>query len=82
MKSLFKGKTTSIVIAHRLSTIVDSDEIIVLGKGQIVEQGTHDQLLQIPNGHYRRLWEEQSKKEEKDSNPIVVPNTVQIEEVK
>jgi subfamily B ATP-binding cassette protein MsbA len=45
------------MIAHRLSTIAGCDIIIVLKYGEIVEQGTHNELLQIPNGHYRNLWE-------------------------
>ena len=49
---------TSIVIAHRLSTIRHADEIIVLQKGQIVERGTHDQLLS-QNGFYKKLVEMQ-----------------------
>ena len=52
---------TSIVIAHRLSTIRHADEIIVLQKGQIVERGTHEQLIQ-QNGFYRKLVEMQEFK--------------------
>jgi subfamily B ATP-binding cassette protein MsbA len=52
---------TSIVIAHRLSTIRHADEIIVLQKGEIVERGTHDALMQ-QNGMYRRLVEMQEVK--------------------
>lgn len=52
---------TSIVIAHRLSTIRHADEIIVLQKGQIVERGTHDQLMQL-HGFYRKLVEMQEVK--------------------
>ena len=45
---------TRIVIAHRLSTVRNADQIIVLDKGKIVEQGTHDALIVI-NGHYAAL---------------------------
>ncbi|PZP46671.1 MAG: antibiotic ABC transporter ATP-binding protein [Pseudopedobacter saltans] len=46
---------TSLVIAHRLSTIRNADEIIVLDKGEIKERGTHDNLINIENGIYRKL---------------------------
>ncbi|MEO7312653.1 MAG: ABC transporter ATP-binding protein [Chitinophagaceae bacterium] len=52
---------TSIVIAHRLSTIRHADEIVVLQKGEIVERGTHDQLL-AQNGYYKRLVDMQEVK--------------------
>jgi subfamily B ATP-binding cassette protein MsbA len=56
---------TAIVIAHRLVTVQRADKIIVLDKGNIVEIGTHKQLLRKKNGYYRKLYEVQfSKKEE------------------
>ncbi|HSX43170.1 MAG TPA: ABC transporter ATP-binding protein, partial [Candidatus Saccharimonadales bacterium] len=55
---LMEGRT-AIVIAHRLSTIQKMDRIIVLDDGKIVEQGSHDTLLQ-KNGQYARLWKHQS----------------------
>lgn len=53
---------TSIIIAHRLATIQKAHKIIVLDKGQIVETGTHHQLLQLENGYYRNLYEVQFSK--------------------
>ena len=50
---------TVIAIAHRLSTIAAMDRLIVLDKGQIVEQGTHAELLER-NGLYAKLWAHQS----------------------
>ena len=50
---------TSIVIAHRLATIVNASKIIVMDKGQIVEQGTHQELLAYPEGFYRKLYDSQ-----------------------
>ena len=47
---------TSLVIAHRLSTIVDSDKIIVMNDGEIVEQGSHQDLLTL-NGKYSKMWQ-------------------------
>lgn len=59
IEEVSKGKT-SIVIAHRLSTVVNSDRILVLEKGQIVEQGGHDQLIAL-GGQYAQLWAMQQK---------------------
>ncbi|MBK9283954.1 MAG: ABC transporter ATP-binding protein [Sphingobacteriaceae bacterium] len=60
LSNLMKNRT-SIVIAHRLSTIMNADEIIVLNKGEIIERGTHNQLLQA-KGTYSKLCEMQSFK--------------------
>lgn len=56
-EKLTKGRT-SIVIAHRLSTIRGADRIIVMEKGHIIEQGTHEELLAL-NGHYKNLSDRQ-----------------------
>ena len=53
---------TSLVIAHRLSTIIDADRILVLRAGQVVEQGTHAELLQL-EGQYSELWRTQQKQQ-------------------
>ncbi|MDW5290425.1 ABC transporter ATP-binding protein [Formosa sp. PL04] len=57
-----KGRT-SIVIAHRLATIIKADKIIVMDAGEIVEQGTHQELLKTENGYYKNLYEVQFMKE-------------------
>jgi ABC-type multidrug transport system fused ATPase/permease subunit len=56
-----KGSVTVIVIAHRLSTIQQADVIFVLEKGEIIEQGSHSDLMTL-SGHYRNLVELQYKK--------------------
>lgn len=60
--TLTQGKT-SIVIAHRLATVKNADRIIVMEHGQIVEQGTHKELLEEVNGHYAKLYEVQFAEE-------------------
>jgi len=57
LETLMKGRTT-LVIAHRLSTIQNADQILVLKKGQIVERGTHSELLS-KNGEYQKLFQSQ-----------------------
>lgn len=57
--TLLDKTRTSVFIAHRLRTISDSDLIIVLKDGQVAEQGSHEQLLNIPGGVYQHLWNAQ-----------------------
>ena len=57
-EALTQGRT-SIVIAHRLATIKKADRIIVLDKGEIVEQGSHETLLKLENGYYKNLHDQQ-----------------------
>ena len=49
-----------IIIAHRLSTIAHADKIIFLEDGRVMEQGSHDELMANPDGHYRRFVELQT----------------------
>jgi ABC-type multidrug transport system fused ATPase/permease subunit len=60
---LMVGRTT-LVIAHRLSTIRSADKIVVLDKGQIVESGTHEELL-VHRGVYRKLYDLQFADEDR-----------------
>lgn len=62
MREVSSGHT-SLVIAHRLSTVVDADQILVLDQGQLVEQGSHQQLLQH-GGRYAQLWTLQQSQSE------------------
>ena len=59
MERLMVGRTT-LVIAHRLSTVRALDRLLVFDQGRIVEEGTHDALVRMPGGIYRRLFERQA----------------------
>ena len=59
LEELMRGKTT-IVIAHRLSTIMKMDRILVIDNGQVVDSGTHKQLLKKKENIYKKLWEIQA----------------------
>ncbi|HWK53177.1 MAG TPA: ABC transporter ATP-binding protein/permease, partial [Hyphomicrobiales bacterium] len=58
---------TSLVIAHRLSTIIDADRILVLDKGQLVESGSHRELL-VSGGRYAALWRVQQEQRQTQKN--------------
>ena len=60
LDNLIKNKTV-FVIAHRLSTIKNADRIAVINDGELVELGTHKELLSIENGQYKHLYEMQFK---------------------
>ena len=71
LDNLIKNKTV-FVIAHRLSTIKNADRIAVINEGELVEIGSHDELMNIENGQYKALYEMQFKKQEKTENALSV----------
>src|SRR6187200_1857353 len=83
LKSLRHGRTT-FVIAHRLSTIRSADQILVLEHGEIVERGSHQELLAL-GGRYRTLYDKQYKLEAdrfinpgEDFTPVAAASTVSV----
>lgn len=68
LEPLMKNRTT-LAIAHRLSTILAADVILVVDKGEIVERGTHDELMEL-NGLYARLYNEQFSKGVWEETPV------------
>jgi len=62
LRNLRKGRTT-FVIAHRLSTIRSADQILVVEAGEILERGTHDQLIAL-DGRYKQLYDKQYRFEQ------------------
>jgi subfamily B ATP-binding cassette protein MsbA len=78
---LIKGRTT-LVIAHRLSTVRNADRIIVLADGQIVEAGSHPELMQ-QDGLYKRLYEMQFREEEvEEAEAELKPETAALKEAR
>jgi ATP-binding cassette subfamily B protein len=65
LDNLVRGRTT-IAIAHRLSTLRKADRLVVMDKGVVVEEGTHDALIEA-QGAYWRLYEAQQRQAEADT---------------
>ena len=59
MRAICAGRTV-IIIAHRLVRVRDADRIVVVDRGQIIEQGSHEELLAVPGGQYAHLWSMQA----------------------
>lgn len=57
------AETTTIIISHRITTLAEADQILVFDRGQIVQRGTHEQLIQ-QEGHYKQIWAIQSRMED------------------
>ncbi|KAJ3109905.1 ATP-binding cassette sub- B member 6, mitochondrial [Phlyctochytrium bullatum] len=75
-------RRTTLVIAHRLSTVVDADLILVMKGGRVVERGTHEELLRVPEGEYLRMWLRQLSQDKKgaaamQTTPTVAPGSVE-----
>ena len=66
LDNLMSNKTV-FVIAHRLSTIKNADRIIVIKDGELIEQGSHDELMQLENGEYKHLYEMQFKNQDDEN---------------
>ncbi len=66
LDNLIKDKTV-LLIAHRFTTIKNANRIAVINEGQIVELGTHEELMQIPEGEYKHLYEMQFRSEDETS---------------
>ncbi|MCE9590678.1 MAG: DUF1854 domain-containing protein [Planctomycetes bacterium] len=77
LSELVKGRT-SIIIAHRLSTLRNCDKIMVIEEGRLVEEGTHNQLMAIPEGKYAKLVKIQTSVSKTDSVDTIVAHEEQM----
>lgn len=69
IRTVFKqNENTNVSIAHRLRTIADADKIIVLEKGSVREEGTHQELVKLENGLYKELWNIQENLHNEDAS--------------
>ncbi|CFN71034.1 ABC transporter ATP-binding protein [Bordetella pertussis] len=59
MERLMEGRTT-LVVAHRLSTVRALDRLLVMDRGRVIEEGSHEALIRLHGGVYRRLFERQA----------------------
>ncbi|HIT54675.1 TPA: ABC transporter ATP-binding protein, partial [Candidatus Galligastranaerophilus intestinigallinarum] len=66
LENLIQNRTV-FVIAHRLSTIKNADRIMVVNDGELAEVGSHEELMQIPNGQYKALYDMQFRSEDKEA---------------
>ena len=85
-KSRSSGNRTTVMIAHRLAAVKDAHNIIVMGNGHILEQGSHESLMENANGAYRKLIEAQkfgpeyvSESMSKEKSDVVVKESLEVE---
>ncbi|CAF4201852.1 unnamed protein product, partial [Rotaria magnacalcarata] len=74
LNQVSKGRTT-IIVAHRITTIRDADVILVFDKGNVIEHGTHVELMQIENGIYRTLATQPDQEEDMDEKQQLSTNS-------
>ncbi|UJR30014.1 hypothetical protein I4U23_017559 [Adineta vaga] len=75
LQRVCEGRTT-LIVAHRLSTISHADVIIVLKEGEVMERGSHDELLAKPDGLYAHMWDEQSKSYSSPDKPTTISDEI------